>query len=176
MRRDRARRSVSWGHLAFLAFVTAVVVAYLLDARSTSLSTNNILLVQPAAIIALVLVALALPQCFDRGDEAGGGSGEGGATSDPAAETDPVVEAAEPADERLDLLKVGGLMALFGIYCTFLQQIGFDVATFLFVAIGLVICGERRLWLVAAFSAVFTVAVVYGYGALVPYPFPMRIL
>lgn len=165
MRSGTGRRSIEWGHLALLVFVSAVVLAYLFDARGVSVKVNNLLLVEPAAIIALILVACVLPQCFRR-------------DSTPASEArmaDPVVET-KAANQKQELTRVGALAALLGIFSFFLEQIGFDLATFLFIAIGLVICGERRVWVIALFSAAFTVFVVYGYSTLVPYPFPMRIL
>ena len=165
MRSGTGRRSIEWGHLAFLAFVSAVVLAYLFDARGVSVKVNNLLLVEPAAIIALILVACVLPQCFRRNDLAPG----------KAVAEDPAI-ATQALNETRELAKVGALAALLGIFSFFLEQIGFDVATFLFIAIGLVICGERRAWVIALFSAAFTVFVVYGYSTLVPYPFPMRIL
>src|SRR3546814_13676435 len=66
--KDRTTRRVvvDWGHLALLLVICAVVIAYLLDARATSLKINNLLLVEPAAIIALILAAVVLPQCFRR--------------------------------------------------------------------------------------------------------------
>ena len=165
MRSGTGRRSIAWGHLAFLTFVSAVVIAYLFDARGVSLKVNNLLLVEPAAIIALILVACVLPQCFRRNDP----------PTSTAPRDDPAVET-QAANPRRELTRVGALAALLGVFSVFIEQIGFDVATFLFIAIGLVICGERRVWVIALFSAAFTVFVVYGYSTLVPYPFPMRIL
>ena len=57
---------ISFGHLALLAVICIAVIAYLLDARATSLKPNNLLLVQPAALLALVLIAMVIPQCFRR--------------------------------------------------------------------------------------------------------------
>lgn len=165
MRSGTGRRSIDWGHLGFLVFVSVVVLAYLFDARAVSVKINNLLLVEPAAIIALVLVLCVLPQCFRRSKV----QPEAEAADDPAVET-------PAADPRRELARVGALAALLGIFSFFLEFIGFDVATFLFIAIGLFVCGERRAWVIALFAAVFTVVVVYGYSTLVPYPFPMRIL
>ncbi|MBO0905902.1 tripartite tricarboxylate transporter TctB family protein [Jiella sonneratiae] len=163
MRSGIRRGPVDWGHLAFLAFISVVVIAYLFDARGVSLKINNLLLVEPAAIIALVLVACVLPQCFRRRD------------AEPSAPAEAPAED-ERVKVRHELLRVGALAALLGVFSFFLEQIGFDVATFLFIAIGVVICGERRPLVILAFAAAFTVFVVYGYSTLVPYPFPMRIL
>ena len=158
MKEPKTRLKVDWGHLALLALICGVVVAYLLDARATSLRINNLLLVEPAAIIALVLAALVLPQCFRRRDE---DTEEADSTS---------------RDSWTDLDKVAALAAAFGAFALSLETVGFDVATFVFTALGIYICGERRVWLIALFSAAFTAGIVYGYQLLVPYPFPLLVL
>ncbi len=155
--RTRGRLVVDWGHLALLTFISGVVLAYLLDARATSLKINNLLLVEPAAIIALIFVALVLPQCFRRVSEE---------------------KAAEPVRKETlsELGKVAALAAAFGAFVISLETVGFDVATFLFTAFGIYVCGERKLWLILLFSAIFTAVIVYGYQMLVPFPFPLRVL
>lgn len=156
MKDQSTRRTVEWGHLILLAVISAVVIAYLLDARGVSLRTNNLLLVQPASILALVFVALVLPQVVVRriADES----------------------AAERWAERLKLVRVAALAGAFGAMVFSMERIGFDVATFAFMVVGLWICGERRIWLVLLFAAVFTAGVIYGYQQLVPYPFPLTVL
>jgi hypothetical protein len=158
MSKPNGRRIVMWGHLALLGVMTVVVIGYLLDARATSLKINNLLLVQPAAILALILVALILPQVFPKL---------------PAAD---VPDKEDNRRARVEVARVGLLAAAFGLFVFSLEAVGFDVATFCFVAIGLYVCGERRLWVVGVYSAVFTALVVYGYQQLVPYPFPMTFL
>jgi hypothetical protein len=161
--RPAAGRVVDWGHLLLLLFICAVVVAYLLDARAVSLRVGNLALIQPAAILALILAAMVLPQCFRRPPE-----------SEMPEGAEEQVEA--PKETWRDLGKVAALAAAFGAFALSLETVGFDVATFIFVALGLHICGERRLWVIGAFSAVFTVVIVYGYQLLVPYPFPLLVL
>lgn len=151
----KGRLTIMWGHLALLAVIVGVVVAYLLDARATSLRVNNLLLVQPAAILALILAAFVVPQCFRR--------------------IDPEAERA-PEESLGDLARVGALAAAFGAFAVGLEYIGFDVATFVFTAAGLFICGERRWWLNLGFSAVFTVLLIYGYGSIIPFPFKLLVL
>jgi hypothetical protein len=157
--KDRpTRRVVDWGHLALLALICAVVVAYLLDTRATSLKINNLLLVEPTAIIALILAAMVLPQCFRR--EGAEADGEG-----------PVKR-----ESWRELGKVAALSAAFGAFTLSLEALGFDAATFIFLALGVYICGERRLWVIALFSTVSTAAIVYSYQLLVPYPFPLLVM
>ena len=157
-----ARRVVDWGHLALLLLICGIVGAYLYDARSTSLKLNNLLLVEPAAILALILAALVLPQCFRREQRQTGEEAD--------------ADSAKPRESWRELGKVGALTAAFGAFALSLETVGFDVATFVFVALGLYICGERKVWVIGLFSAVFTTAIVYGYQTLVPYPFPLTVL
>lgn len=154
MESSEGKRVVMWGHLLLLAVIAAVVIAYLFDARAVSLRANNLLLVQPAAILALALVVMVIPQCFKRVENEDG----------------------LPAESFTDLGKVAVLAISFGLFAVSLERVGFDVATFVFMMVGLFVCGERRWWLVLVFSAVFTVLLIYGYGALIPFPFPLSVL
>lgn len=156
MNTNQGRLVILWGHLALLAVIAAVVVAYLIDARAVSLKINNLLLVQPASVLALLLVALVVPQCFRR--------------------LSPEEAAVEHGESLSDLGKIGALAACFGAFAATLELVGFDVATFLFLVAALFICGERRWWLNLVFSAAFTLVVIYGYGALTPFPFPLTVL
>jgi len=154
MQARSGRIVVMWGHLALLAFVAGVVLFYWLHVRAVSLRPTNLLMIQPASILALVLVALVVPQCFRRAAE-----GE-------------VVER-----EQVDGLgQVFLLMASFVTFALLLEWAGFDVATFGFMVVGLFICGERNWLLNLGFSAFFTALLVWGYGAITPFPFPLRIL
>lgn len=157
MSQPNERRVIDWGHLALIAVIGVIVVSYLVDARATSLKLNNLLLVQPAAILALVFIALILPQTITK------------------LPPDDVPDARRRRENLVEFLRVGLLAGVFGIFVFSLERVGFDVATFAFVAVGLWICGERRLWLVLVYSLVFTALVILGYQQLVPYPFPTSV-
>ncbi len=155
MDRDNARRRVEWGHLVLLALIIGSAIAYLLDARATSTATNNIALVQPTSVFVFILGLLVLSQAFPK-------------TDGDDAET--------RASERAELIRVGLLAAAFGVFILSLETLGFDLATLLFVAGGLYLCGERRVWVIALYALLFTLIVVSGYQWLVPFPFPMTVL
>lgn len=145
---------VAWGELALVTLLAAAALAYLIDARSVSLSVNNLLLVQPTAILVLVLWAVIAASSIRRV-----------APAERAARADWAGRARTLA-----------MVAAFGLFIAALERIGYDVAMALFVAAGLFIGGERRpLWLVL-FPAAFTAAVILGFRALVPYPFPTTLL
>lgn len=153
---SKPRHKVVWGHLALLAVIVATVIAYLLDARAVSTRTTNLLLVQPLSIVALILAAVVLPSLFVREDSEEAKVREG--------------------ETRADLGRYFALMGGLGFLAFSLEIIGFDVATFVFMVFAMAVCGERR-WLVnLIFSAIFTVALIYGYGTITPFPFPLTVL
>lgn len=153
---------VQWGHLALLAVFGGLILAYLFDARATSLRTNNLLLVQPVSILALILLLLVLPQCFKRETP----------TDDDAEARD----AAAPRETPLELGKIVIMTVAFVLLAFSMERIGFDIAVFSFLVLGIFICGERNWFANILFSAVFTVLLIYGYGAIIPFPFPLAVL
>lgn len=157
---------VQWGHLALLAVLGAVILGYLLDARATSLRTNNLILVQPVSILAMILLLLVLPQCFQR------------EAPPDAAEAEAEDIAAEPVrrETPFELGKILVVMGAFVMLAFMLETIGFDIAVFSFLVLGIYVCGERNWIANIAFSAVFTALLIYGYGAIIPFPFPLAVL
>lgn len=152
----KPKRRIVWGHLLLLTAIVGVVIAYLLDTRAASLRVNNLLLVQPASILALILAALVLPGIFPRSET----------TED---ET-------EKKETTGDLVRIFLLIVALAGLAFSLETIGFDIATFVFMVVALAICGEKRWWVNLGFSAAFTVALIYGYGSITPFPFPLTIL
>ncbi len=150
------RRKVVWGHLLLLCVIVGGIIAYVLDARGVSTRPTNLLLIQPLALLALVLAALILPSVFQRADSAEAKA----------------LEAETPIELGRCLALIGAL----GFLAFTLERIGFDIATFVFMVFSLGVCGERRWWANLGFSAIFTLALIYGYGAITPFPFPLTIL
>lgn len=150
------RRKVVWGHLALLTVIVVTIIAYLLDARAVSTRTTNLILVQPLSIVAIILAAFVLPGVFPH---AGSEEAEAGAKETP-----------------MDLARCLALIAALGFLAFTLETIGFDVATFAFMVFSMAVCGERRWWVNLGFSAIFTVLLIYGYGTITPFPFPLTVL
>lgn len=148
------RLVIYWGHLALLALIVVVVIAYWIDVRGVSLRPTNLLMIEPAAAFALLMAALVVPQCFRR------------LPDDTAQEAEPLGA----------LGRVLALMAAFVAFALSLERVGFDIGTFGFMVIALFICGERNWMLNIGFSAAFTVFIVWGYGAITPFPFPLTLL
>ncbi|MCS0494581.1 tripartite tricarboxylate transporter TctB family protein [Ancylobacter sp. MQZ15Z-1] len=166
MRIGRHTYVIEYGHLALITLIAGLVFWYLLDARSVSLSVNNLLLVEPVSLFTLALYAFIVPQCFHRVDEA-----EAAAI---ASDQDPLSPTAAP--DYSDLIKMGALSVALGLMVFLLETIGFDIAVFLFSAAAMVVCGERRPLRVLVFSLAVTAVAIYGFRAMIPYPMPTTLL
>jgi|GEM_PF-5586490 hypothetical protein len=123
---------------------------YLADAASQSTNTANLLLILPATLIAVVLCVAVIVEdvvTWRRAVRAGGAA----------------------AAQRLDW-RVPVLMAVVGLYVLVVVTVGLaDLATFVFVAVSLVLLGERRPAVTVTYSATFTVAVVGGLKMMLSY-------
>jgi len=159
--------TVDYGHLSLVGLMAAIVAWYLFDTRSVSTNVNNILLVQPVSIFALLMCALIVPQCFKRVT---------GAAAEPEKEGDYDPLAPKLPTERKEVIKMALLGGALGVFVFSLNIIGFDIAIFLFCVAAMAICGERRPLHLLAFSLIVTVVAIYGFKALIPFPMFTAIL
>jgi type IV secretory pathway TrbD component len=149
---------VDWWHLAFATLAALGCVIYLADARSVSTSPENILLVQPTALIAVALYFLILPQCFHRADRL------------------PAEGEQEDQIDRSEAIRVGSLAAALGLFGFSIETIGFDVSIWLFVLAAMFISGERKPLSLIVYPLIVTVATIYAFRALLPFPMPTILL
>lgn len=148
--------SVDWGHLLTVMALAAWGLWYLADLRAVSLSLENTLLVQPLIFIFVLLLLAVVPQCLRK--------------EDLPADLHPEVL------DRVSFLKILVLMTSFALCIWGMFTFGFDISVFLFCLVALVICGERRWWVVLLFSSLATVILIKGYQFLVPFQMPNIIL
>ncbi|MCP1337915.1 tripartite tricarboxylate transporter TctB family protein [Futiania mangrovi] len=143
-------RAPSWGHLAFIGAAAAFLIWYFLDAYGASSRLENLMLIAPATAIGLGLCLFLAAAEFVTVE------GAAPRTALPAV------------DPRVPLF-----MALLAAYVAALvYDLGFDVASFLFLAASLWVLGERRPTLLVVFPAVFTVLIVLGMQELLSIPVP----
>lgn len=165
MRILRQQYHVDWLHLAFVTTMAAFVLWYLLDARSVSLSINNLLLVQPLSITLLILYVFIAVQCVRRAD------------AEPAAEAAPLDDPLQPKlPEGRALARVAMLGVALGVFVFTLKTVGFDVGILVFSLVTMLICGERRPLFLVLYPLIVTLVTVYGFRALMPYPMVTALL
>ena len=80
------------------------------------------------------------------------------------------------AEEQEPVAHVVPVVALFAAYVLSLHWIGFDVGTFLFLAVFLWLHGERRWPWLLGYSIGFASLVSIFFSKMLPYPMPMLIL
>lgn len=141
-------------HLALLLISTAAAIWLNWSAISASSTLYNLIIVIPAGLLVLALVVgIALSQWRSPAEpKQGERENTGTALGDLA------------------------LIALFALLCFGMTRFGFDIATFLFIWVGVIACGERNLWRPPLFAAVMTLVLVKGLGQLFPYPLTLTVL
>ena len=83
---------------------------------------------------------------------------------------------AEPARKALAPgigLKIAGTMALLVAYAIAGPSIGFDVASFAFVLLMLLMLGERRIWVLVLAPPVFCALAIYCFAQVLATPLPL---
>lgn len=133
-----------------LALVIAVVaVIYVSNAYMSSSRIHNVIFIIPMAGIAVLLAGLVLSRTILRWRR------------EPAAVAE-AQEAPEAGDEpAVGPLAILAMMALLMAYAFSIPWIGFDVASVIFMAACLWIQGERRPFVVAAMSLIFSFGVTW---------------
>lgn len=157
----RYRIRIDLGHLLFATAIAGYCIWYLRDTRAASTSLQNLLLIQPAVVVALLLFLAILPRTVSVEAVAG----------------------AAPREEGLrrtgwsrEGTRVLALIGLLGAYVFVMSDIGFDVATFLFISGSLLLQGERRPSLVVLLPLAFTAVTVYGFKTMLSVPVPTLLL
>jgi hypothetical protein len=163
------RYRVDWGHLIFLLIIGGATLWYLCDAVSVSTSVSNLLLVAPLSGVALALVVTLAIQCFGlQGKMIKPKRKEGGIKELGASEL-------RSTDLR-SLAKIGGVAAALGAYVSLLNVIGFDVSTWIFVIVVMLICGERRPLVLVIYPLAVAGILIGGFRAILPFPMHTLIL
>ncbi|HEY6259770.1 MAG TPA: tripartite tricarboxylate transporter TctB family protein [Xanthobacteraceae bacterium] len=157
---DIASRRITFDlpHALLVTAIAGWCLWYFLDARAASANVQNLVLIQPLAILVAILWITILRETI---------------------QVEPTAEAQEqrPARrEQLDgptALKVFGSMGLLGLYVASMSAIGLDLATFVYVLASLFLLGERRLAVLLAVPVVFTAIVVIAFDRLLATPLPL---
>ncbi|QTF90906.1 tripartite tricarboxylate transporter TctB family protein [Halomonas sp. BM-2019] len=141
-----------YGDLLVLMALAGFTLWYLMDAIRVSSAVQNLLLILPLSLVVLGIVLLELAMRWRQG----------------------TLLARPEADEPL--FKTLPVVALFAAYVISLETLGFDIATVLFIALFLVMKGERNWPLLVAFSLAFGFGVAFFFAYMLPYPMPMLLL
>ncbi len=146
--------AVDLPHFLFLTALVGFCVWYFFDAYTVSDTLENLLLIEPAVVAAVILYFVILRDVIR-------------VVPDPAA-----LAAPRPPLSPLVRLRIFGGMALLIAYVASMGVIGFDLATVLYVAATLALLGERRPTVLVALPLIFGGLVVYAFRQMVTVPVP----
>ena len=148
------------GHIALLTCFAVFALWYANDAWSAQAKVQNMLLIGPAAAVSVILIAvLAVAELrrIARGTDAAR-----------APETPPTTFAA-----RYGTPVAAGLLA---VYVLVMPFVGFDVATFVYIALSMLLQGARDWRIILAFSLVAGLLPVWALEEMLSIPVPTLVL
>lgn len=159
---------IDWGPICFVLSIALISSLYLIDTVSVSTNRNNVILVLPLSALIIGLCSVVIVRNIHWGKK--------DSQHTRPANSEPSESSAEVSQSPRDMLRALALLSLLGGYVLTFEWIGFDVATFIFIALSLLLLGHRKPWFVFTYSLIFTLVVIGGAMALLSYPMPMTIL
>jgi hypothetical protein len=152
------RVSVDVPHLLLVAAAAGWCGWFWFDSYAAAADIENLSLIEPTAIAALLLCAAILRDCIQirRAEEPSG---------PPRLSRPPL----EPTF-RARLL---GTMALLALYVAISPFSGFDIATFAYILATLFFLGERRVWVLVLTPAIVCVVAIYAFNTILATPLPL---
>jgi hypothetical protein len=160
---DIAGRRITFDlpHALLVTAVAGWCLWYFFDARAQSANVQNLVLIQPLAILVAILWIVILRETIrvDLAVEA---------PAQPPAQCEPL--------DGATALKIFGSMGLLGCYVASMSAIGLDLATFVYVLASLFLLGERRVAVLLAVPVVFTAITVLAFDRLLATPLPLLLL
>lgn len=146
-------------HLAFATAIAGWIVWYCWDAWHANAAVENLILILPASVIAVVLYLFVVLGSIKRAKQ-------------------PVKKAPSPVESasQKTAMKIAGSMVALAGFVIAAPFIGFDVASFAYILIMMVFLGERRIAVLLIFPLLFSVVVIYSFGTLLSTPLPVLIL
>jgi len=146
-----------WGHILLTTLLATASVWYFFDARSASSSVYNLIMIAPcvAAIVVLYLITLVLEIRIQTADSK---------SQEQVQSLRGLFEAAS--------VRNAAMMALLIVYVLVLEPLGFEIATFFFVGLSLLLQGETRFARLAVFSALFSIFATWLVSTLSLAPIP----
>lgn len=170
------RLAADWGHIAFATVIAGFTWWYFQDVTGTSMNRNNIILVYPLSLMILGLYGITLIKSIRIRRTSGEAQSTDSEPETEAATEDEGPQTNEQEQSLFDLFRALALLLLLGAFVFSYTTIGLDVATFVFIALSLVLLGYRRWWFVLVYALVFTFAIVGGARFLLSFPMPTLIL
>lgn len=163
MKQSSVATRLNVGHLGLLLLFVVGTLVFLTDTLSQSFRLENVIVILPVSALVIVLcVVQAIRHVFKR-EPIGGEANDSSQLDLSPTNTDP--------PSLRDQFKIPLFMVLLGVYILGLIYVAFDLSTFLFLFLALVIQGEKRLVFGAVYSFALAWALTWGLKYMVSFPF-----
>ena len=155
------------GGVVFLTAMMAFCVWYLFDARAASLNPQNLVLIQPAVIVAAILYVFILRELITFGRKAE-------APAEKRRPSWPMMrrESSFKPTWSIEDLRIVAFIAVMAAYVFAMIWLPFDLSTFAFIVASLLLQGERGVLVLLLVPLIFTALVVYMFKAFLSIPVP----
>jgi hypothetical protein len=174
---SEGQHTTDWEHVGFLAALLAFIIWYLCDATLASPTFSNLILVAPVGGLAILLgIYIGTVEIFGR-HVLPTRAGKSETKIETKIETK-TEAAGHDAQARFRAGAVGTillLMAFFALFVAAMTYLGFDVATFAFIAATLWLLGERRPWFILSLAFGIAAGVSIAALTILTFPIPMGI-
>ncbi|NVK32971.1 MAG: tripartite tricarboxylate transporter TctB family protein [Rhodobacteraceae bacterium] len=153
------------GHLLLLAGFAGYAIWYVTDAWSAQAKAENLLLIGPAAVLALVVIAALIIKQVSRM-----------VTGTSAEPSDDPLENLPPPNSFREKWGTPLSAILLAVYVLSVPFIGFDVATVTYVAICMMLQGARDWRIILPFSLLAGLLPVWAIELILSIPIPTTFL
>lgn len=163
MKQSSVASRLNFGHLGLLLFFVVGTLVFLTDTLSQSFRLENVIVILPVSALVIVLCLVqAIRHGFTRKSVS--------VKEKDAVARDKSLSTTSTPSIR-ERFKVLFFMVLLGIYILGLIYVAFDLSTFLFLFLALVVQGEKRLLFGAIYSFALAWALTWGLKYMVSFPF-----
>ncbi len=154
-------KRIDVGHLLLVLFIAGSVSWYFFDAYTASSNIQNIILIAPASLLAIVLCLVILYQIFTAQTEKTASRQMLASQHNASTSKDAFRKPVQCLLTRMGRYRIFAFIIAFGLYVGLLERIGFDIATYLFIGTIMALQGERHIGIIVAYSLVFGTLAVW---------------
>jgi len=151
----------NWGHILLATFIAGTCLWYFFDARSASQSLYNMIMIGPCVAVIMILYIMTLimeirVHAFD---------------VESAVQEKTLRNLLEPSS-----IRTAAMMVLLVVYVLVLNPFGFEIASFLFIGLSLILQGENRFGRILIFSIIFSAFATWLIKLLSLAPIPTTLM
>lgn len=171
IRQFLSRYQCDWKHIALLAALLIIISLYLADTVMASQKAENLMMILPASVVGVAICLWQMARSIRLREHSTDTTRKSAHQLCDSESVVPAEAAGSPIRKWLFKFRTPLFMTLLGLYLIGLIYVAFDLSTFLFIWLSLVLQGERRTILAFFYALIFAVAVTWCLQLMVPFQF-----